>query len=98
VAFQDLFSGMQGQQEDGAPIGPFIPQEGDEMVGPAVPPEDPDGEAGDAWDGRGMGEPDEQEDPYRLPVTSEVALEGKSCSRKADCRLVAASACFVPHN
>lgn len=53
-------------------------QEGDTegMAGPAVPPADSDGEEGDAWDGRGPGEPDEQEDPYRLPVTSEVALEG----------------------
>ena len=98
VAFKDPFSVMQGLQEDDAPIGPFIPQEEDEMVGPAVPPEDPDGDNGDAWDGRGMGEPDEQEDPYRLPVTSEVALEGKSCSRRAVCRLVACSACFVPHD
>ena len=59
------------------PVGPPIPEDaGDDLVGPAVPPEEAGGEAGDAWDGRGMGEPDEQEDPYRLPVTSEVALEG----------------------
>ena len=48
----------------------------DGMVGPAVPPADSDAEDGDAWDGRGTGEPDEEQDPYRLPVTSEVALEG----------------------
>lgn len=46
------------------------------MVGPAVPAGDSDADDGDAWDDRGPGEPDEQEDPYRLPVTSEVALEG----------------------
>lgn len=48
----------------------------EDMVGPAVPPADSDAEDGDAWDGRGTGEPDEEQDPYRLPVTSEVALEG----------------------
>ena len=42
-----------------------------------MPPEAGDGDDGDAWDGRGLGEADEQEDPYRLPVTSEIALEGK---------------------
>ena len=63
---------------DDAGIGPPIPEDlGDDMVGPAVPPEEADGMEGDAWDGRGLGEPDVQEDPYRLPVTSEVALEGK---------------------
>lgn len=46
------------------------------MVGPAVPSADSDAEDGDAWDGRGPGEPDEEADPYRLPITSEVALEG----------------------
>ncbi|CAL8470106.1 g9648 [Coccomyxa elongata] len=49
----------------------------EDMVGPAVPPADSDAEDGDAWDGRGTGEPDEEQDPYRLPVTSEVALEGQ---------------------
>ena len=49
-------------------------QDGD-LVGPAVPPTDDDAD-GDAWDDRGMGEPDELADPYRLPITSEVALEG----------------------
>ena len=44
-------------------------------MGPPVPqmPEDDDG---DAWDLGGMGEPDEEADPYRLPITSEVTLEG----------------------
>ena len=72
--------------DDHVAIGPPVPQdEGDELVGPAVPPEEPDGEDGDAWDGRGLGEPDEQEDPYRLPVTSEVALEGKLCGNSELC-------------
>ena len=47
-------------------------------MGPPMPPETGDGDDGDAWDARGLGEADEQEDPYRLPVTSEIALEGKS--------------------
>lgn len=68
---------MQDQEDVGA-IGPSFPQDmGDDLVGPAAPPEEPGGVDGDAWDGRGLGEPDVQEDPYRLPVTSEVALEGK---------------------
>ena len=46
-------------------------------MGPPMPPETGDGDDGDAWDDRGLGEADEQEDPYRLPVTSEIALEGK---------------------
>ena len=53
----------------------------EDLVGPAVPP--PEGnadEAGDAWDDRGLGEPDEEADPYRLPITSEVALEGAASS------------------
>ena len=65
-------------EEDVGPIGPTFPQDtGDDLVGPAAPLEEPGGVDGDAWDGRGLGEPDVQEDPYRLPVTSEVALEGK---------------------
>ncbi len=48
----------------------------EDLIGPAVPPLDSDAEDGDAWDGRGPGEADEEADPYRLPVTSEVALEG----------------------
>jgi hypothetical protein len=49
----------------------------EDLVGPALPPPEGDAdEAGDAWDDRGMGEPDEEADPYRLPITSEVALEG----------------------
>jgi len=32
---------------------------------------------GDAWDGRGLREVDEQGNPYRLPVISDMALEGK---------------------
>ena len=48
-------------------------------MGPAPPPDD-DAD-GDAWDDRGMGEPDEVADPYRLPITSEVALEGASHSQ-----------------
>ena len=71
---------MQDQGDD-ASVGPPIPQDaGDDLVGPAVPPEEAVGEDGDAWDGRGLGELDEQEDPYRLPVTSEVALEGIPCA------------------
>ena len=65
-------------QEDDAPIGPSIPQDDkEESVGPALAPEDAAGQDGGAWDGRGLGEQNEEEDPYRLPVTSEVALEGK---------------------
>lgn len=48
-------------------------------MGPAPPPppeEEDAGEEGDTWDDRGRGERDEVADPYRLPVTSEVALEG----------------------
>lgn len=48
------------------------------MVEPAVPPPEGNAEDGDAWDDRGPGEPDKDVDPYRLPVTSEVALEGMS--------------------
>lgn len=66
-------------------IGPAVPQEDeDELAGPAMPPQEADGEDGDAWDGRGLGEADEQGDPYRLPVTSEVALEGKPRSLTSD--------------
>lgn len=55
-------------------------------MGPPMPPETGDGDDGDAWDGRGLGEADEQEDPYRLPVTSEIALEGKfSYDNSAPC-------------
>lgn len=71
-----------------------IAQEADtvDMVGPAVPPADSDAEDGDAWDGRGTGEPDEEEDPYRLPVTSEVALEGAHWSDLMDQAYLSAAA------
>jgi hypothetical protein len=52
-------------------------------VGPAVPPPDSDGDDGDAWDDRGTGELDEESDPYRLPVSCEVALEGTLSILKA---------------
>ena len=48
----------------------------EDLVGPAKPPPIDDADEGDAWDDRGRGEPDEVADPYRLPITSEVALEG----------------------
>ena len=68
---------LQAPEGEDISTGPVLPPDEDELVGPPMPLETGDGDDGDAWDDRGLGEADEQEDPYRLPVTSEIALEGK---------------------
>lgn len=61
-------------------VGPPVPTE-DDMVGPPVPAEDAEDMVGpvapaDYNGGVGLGEDDEESDPYSLPISHEASLQG----------------------
>ena len=84
-----------GRGEDEAVVGPSLPAEDDDdepLVGPPVPLNaggEDDGRAGPHLNGHGEGmeAEDDESDPYSLPVSHQVSLQGENelwvCS--ADC-------------
>ena len=72
--------------DDEPVLGPSIPSGDDEeaMVGPSLPVEDDARDMGPLnGSAPGLGEEDEEDDPYALPITHEVSLQGVGTCRFA---------------
>ena len=82
-----------GGYGNGAAAGPMLllggdaADEGGLEVGPVLP----------EGLGSGLGEEDEEDDPWRLPITHEVAFEGARCGSKAITRALVELAPTVQH-